>query len=198
MSAVPLGSAFTVLCPAVVEFMLDHLVSFDAFSSKLFMLASGVHVMWDIVSSVQRSQLTVDYIASGILLWYMGWNVHYPEHETLFVLLFLVYLQKSLKVWSLKNILSLQKMEMKWKLKICVGLFSALTYSQLGIRTCYQHGIKFTRSKKRFSIAESQKKRKQTINPQDRRTRPLQFYFFGKSLKTSYSFLVILQRIRQN
>ena len=49
MSAVPRGSSFTVLCPAVEEFMLDHLLSFDVLSSKDLMLASGAHVTFDIV-----------------------------------------------------------------------------------------------------------------------------------------------------
>ena len=49
MSAVPLGSAFTVLGPAVEEFTLDHLLSVDALSNKVEILASGVHPWLDIV-----------------------------------------------------------------------------------------------------------------------------------------------------
>jgi hypothetical protein len=49
MSAFPLGSAFTVLGPAVEEFTLDHLLSVDALSNKVEILASGVHSTFDIV-----------------------------------------------------------------------------------------------------------------------------------------------------
>ena len=49
MSAVPLGSAFTVLGPAGEEFTLDHLLSVDALSNRVEILASGVHPSFDIV-----------------------------------------------------------------------------------------------------------------------------------------------------
>lgn len=49
ISAVPVGSTFTVLCPAVEEFTVDHLVSFDDLSNKLSILASGTHVTFDIL-----------------------------------------------------------------------------------------------------------------------------------------------------